>query len=182
MIKNVLFWPQEDLKYQHLDLHWTFYWSCFIYLLIIAWRISINARPSSIILIFVTVIFEVFGSSSNLLLCLADHQIAASITDITLTSSWFCFCFLTSCSQIIFLFIESITFVHELLLVFSSPGFFSTLLIYNYTIALVFIVIICFDLISLVFFCLSVEFDYLCYLDHFWSFHGFFFQILNQQK
>ncbi len=182
MIKNVLFWPQEGLKYQHLDLHWTFYWSCSIYLLIIIWRILINAMPSSIILIFVTVIFEVFESSSNLLLCLVYHQITALIIDIILTSSWFCFCFLTSYFQIIFLFIESITFVHELLLVFSSLGFFSTLLIYSCIIASVFRAIICFGLISLGFFCLDVEFGCLCYLDRSWSFNDFFFLLLSPQK
>lgn len=170
------------LKYPRWGLHWTSYWSCFICLWALTWKISAHAKLFSVTIIFVLTVFEVFESFSDLLLYWVCHQTAVWVPGITLPSSLFYSYFIPSCFQTISLFPESIPSANGQWLEFFSIDLFLILLIYNYIPVLIFQSTLYFGSKDLEFSYLSAGFDYLCFLNLLLFFHDFFFMLINLLK
>ena len=130
VIGYVPFWPRKGRGCRCLDLRWTSCCSCFLCLSTTTWRILVIAMLSSILLLFVTAIAEVFGWVGDLLLCWVYHRRVVWVHRIILASTWFSACFPRSCLRTSSSFIESSRFVHWPCLGFSSLVVFSTLLIW----------------------------------------------------
>lgn len=167
------------LKYPHSGSHWTSYWNYSLCLSVRVWRILIHATLFLIIIRVVITISEVFESFLNLISDLVYRRIIVWVIDIILTSFWFCSYFPPSYFQTIFLFLESITFAHELWLALSFHEFSLFIPRDSRIIVLFFIIITYLQLINPEFFGLDAEFDCLCFEDHFLFYHGFFFRFIT---